>query len=396
MLERVDRAERVDRRDVRDVRLDSTENRCCSAACSQDALDIMRGSNSMQPRRQGDASDISQLSRSGYPPPLTLDNSASNPDNEAWRRYNPFDKHYVGRGAGAIGAYDRSPDPQYRLDSDPRVASSGNEYRFVPYQRPYQAPSERGNGYDQPLNNPYRRGPYDSGYGEAPYRTNPSESQYRRPSDQTLPDRFQQRPERSGNAFRDPSDRNSFYAHQNDAYSCSAFSMAMMCSDWNTGRPPSNAESSRWKQIAGTIGRGYRGSLDQVASNLREGIPDLHTKVYNYGMGRVGQQAMQDLNRELAQGHTAVAKVINPHTGNPHYIYIAGRTQNGDYILGDPDRKNPHQQPVSGQRLLSMMSRRDGFVAGWKDSMSVASRSQGTAANRYAMSRYSGEQDYRA
>jgi hypothetical protein len=172
--------------------------------------------------------------------------------------------------------------------------------------------------------------------------------------------------------------------------------MAMMASDWNTGRPPTNAESSRWKQIAGTVGQGYRGPLEQVAANLRQGIPDLHTKVYNYGMGRVGPQAMQDLNRELAQGHTAVAKVINPHTGNAHYIYIAGRTQNGEYILGDPDRKNPHQQPVSGARLMSMMSRRDGFVAGWKDSQSLASRSPGSAANRYAMAHYNSEYDNRA
>lgn len=36
---------------------------------------------------------------------------------------------------------------------------------------------------------------------------------------------------------------------------------------------------------------------------------------------------------------------------------------------------------------MRMMSRRDGFVAGWKDSQSVASRSQGSAANRYAMAR---------
>jgi len=168
--------------------------------------------------------------------------------------------------------------------------------------------------------------------------------------------------------------------------------MAMMASDWNTGRPPSNSESSHWKQIAGTIGQGYRGSLNQVASNLRQGIPDLHTKVYNYGMGKVGNQAMEDLNRELAQGHTAVAKVINPHTGNAHYIYIAGRSSDGGYVLGDPDRKNPHQQPISGDRLKHMMSRRDGFVAGWKDTPSMATRSQGSAANRYAMA-HGGERD---
>lgn len=389
-----ERLERVDRRDIRDGRLEGGDNRCCSAACSRDALDTMRQNNTMVPRQfESTGRSDSQLSRAGYPPPLTLENSVVNPDQEAWRRYNPFDKHYVGSGAGAIGPYDRSPNPQYRMDGAPQEASSGN-YRIVPYRTadrpPGQLPYDAGNyQYSAPNN-------FDPRYGESPYRRNPYENPYRpNPSDQPLPDRYP-RVENSGSVFRSASDRNSFYAHQNDGYSCSAFSMAMMCSDWNTGRPPSNAESSRWKQIAGTIGRGYRGSLDQVASNLREGIPDLHTKVYNYGMGRVGTQAMQDLNRELAQGHTAVAKVINPHTGNPHYIYIAGRTQNGEYIIGDPDRKNPHQQPISGQRLMSMMSRRDGFVAGWKDSMSMASRAPGTAANRYAMARYAGEDDQRA
>ncbi|MBS2002845.1 MAG: hypothetical protein JST44_15145 [Cyanobacteria bacterium SZAS LIN-5] len=369
-----ERIERVDSRDSRVGRADAFDHRSSSAAFSRDALETMRLNNSMvPPQLDAMGRSNSQLSRAGYPPPLTLENSVANPDQEAWRRSNPFDKHYVGRGAGAIGPYDRSPNPQYRTDGAPQEAPAGN-YRVA-------------------SNN------FEPRYGQSPYAgNNQYENPYRRTSlDQSLPpaDRYP-RVENSGTVFRSSSDRNSFYAPQNDGNSCSAFSMAMMCSDWSTGRPASNAESSRWKQIAGTIGHGYRGTLDQVASNLRQGIPDLHTKVYNYGMGRVGPQAMQDLNRELAQGHTAVAKVINPHTGNPHYIYIAGRTQNGEYIIGDPDRKNPHHQPISGQRLMSMMSRRDGFVAGWKDSMSMASRAPGSAANRYAMARYTGEDDQRA
>lgn len=302
--------------------------------------------------------------------------SASNPDNEGWRRYNMFDKHYVGRGAGARGAFDRSPDPTYQLPNEQLIARN-NEYRATIPESVYRR-------------NPYLRDP--SQYSQIPseqYQPN-SRDRYQNPSDQFAdrPDRRLGRNDNAGNVCRDPSDRRNFYAHQNDGFSCSAFSMAMMSSDWTTGRPPTNSESSQWKVIAGTTRQGYRGTLNQVAADLREGIPGLQTKVYNYGMGRVGQQAMQDLNAELAQGHTAVAKVINPHTGNPHYIYIAGRTQNGDYIVGDPDRKNPHHQPISGEKLMRMMSRRDGFVAGWKDTMTAAAQNPGTAANRYAMSRY--------
>ncbi len=321
-----------------------------------------------RPVRQGDQGPLT--SADNYPPQLSID-SCVDPDKEDWRRSNPFDKHYD-RNPNQV---DLSTDPYHRnpnqvdLSTDPYNRNLNRGYRDTPYQR---NPSD---GYvNNTDNNSYRRNP----------------------SDRNL-DRINNQPykgDSAGNICRDPNDRKNFYAHQNDAYSCSAFSMAMMASDWNTGRPPSNAESSQWKQIAGTIGQGYRGSLNQVASNLKQGIPELHTKVYNYGMGKVGTQAMQDLNQELAQGHTAVAKVINPHTGNAHYIYIAGRSAAGGYVLGDPDRKNSHQEPISGDRLMRMMSRRDGFVAGWKDAPSAAARSQGSAANRYAMAHGGDRQTY--
>jgi len=410
----------VDRRDIRDVKLERGDD--SSAACSRDALEVMRNT---QPFRQGNPGALNRTEN--YPPQLTLEASID-PDKEGWRRANPFDKHYDPNANGASIDYGPAPyrtNPPNRVDvnTDPSGRNPGygpgDLYRPFPTDRSaaqnFPNPNA-GELYRRPIDqsgDPYRRNPND-GYADNPYRRNPNDgpvdpyrrnpndgyadNPYRRnPSDQTT-NRNDAQPfngsDRSGNVCRDANDRKNFYAAQNDAYSCSAFSMAMMASDWNTGRPPSNAESSHWKQIAGTIGQGYRGSLNQVAANLREGIPDLHTKVYNYGMGKVGTQAMQDLNRELAQGHTAVAKVINPHTGNAHYIYIAGRSNDGGYVLGDPDRKNPHQQPISGARLMSMMSRRDGFVAGWKDSPSQATRAQGSAANRFAMAHSNGMDNF--
>ncbi len=61
---------------------------------------------------------------------------------------------------------------------------------------------------------------------------------------------------------------------------------------------------------------------------------------------------MQDLNKELDQGHTAVAKVQNAHTYNNHYVYIAGRDREGNYIMGDPDR-HTHNEWHYGKFLHS-------------------------------------------
>lgn len=178
--------------------------------------------------------------------------------------------------------------------------------------------------------------------------------------------------------IRDASDRARFYAHQDDGHSCSAFSMAMMASDHLKGRPPQYGQETRsFKALAGVLSHGYRGSLETMAAQLRQ--TGLETKAYQYD--RFGPKGMEDLNAELDKGHSAVARVINPHTGNRHYIYVAGRNAEGNYIIGDPDRGNPsHAQPVSPQRLMKMMSGRDGFVAGWAESESVAANIPGTAA----------------
>lgn len=305
--------------------------------------------------------------------------------NELWQPPPPY-RAYMNDNGGDSYKYSNNgyPDGDYGRMLPPGVqVNPDGSYGYSPeYLQRYQqsqgnpqyqqGPYDGNQGYRRPDYNPYMRGPGDQGYNQ-----NPEYSEVPPPNNGYA--------NNTGELFRNPNDRSAFYAHQNDGNSCSAFSMAMMAADWNTGAPPSDSQSYQWKRITHTLGIGYRGSLNDVARNLQEGIPGIQTKVYNYGMGRVGQQAMQDLNRELDAGHTAVAKIINPHTGNPHYIYIAGRTRSGEYVLGDPDRKNPHQVPISGQRLMHMMGPRDGFVAGWRPAPSNASRVQGTAANRYAI-----------
>jgi hypothetical protein len=163
----------------------------------------------------------------------------------------------------------------------------------------------------------------------------------------------------------DKLDRSRFYTHQTNGWSCSAVALAMMHANEVTGHPPSPGEVQHFEQVTGTTSHGYRGSLSDMAAQARS--QGMEAKAYQYG--QFGSQGMNDLDRELAQGHSAVARIINPHTGNPHYIYIAGRDRNGNYEIGDPDRKNNanfgHDKPISRAHLLNMMSGRDGFVAGW-------------------------------
>lgn len=168
----------------------------------------------------------------------------------------------------------------------------------------------------------------------------------------------------SGDKTVEAGELSSFYSRQKDSFSCAGIAAGMMYAKERKGRPLTDSENHRFKQLTGTTSHGYRGSLEDMASQLAS--TGLTTRAYDYGMGNVGAKAMQDLNRELDQGHSAVAKVINPHTGNPHYIYIAGRNAEGKYIIGDPDRKNTqHFKPVSQQYLQSIMQRRNGFVAGY-------------------------------
>ncbi len=168
----------------------------------------------------------------------------------------------------------------------------------------------------------------------------------------------------SGDNTVEASDIKSFYSRQKDSFSCAGIAAGMMYAKERQGRPLTDSENQRFKELTGTTRHGYRGPLQKLANEIAS--TGLTTKAYDYGMGNVGAKAMQDLNRELDQGRSAVAKVINPNTGNPHYVFIAGRNSEGKYIIGDPDRKNTqHFRPVSQQYLQSIMRQRDGFVVGY-------------------------------
>jgi hypothetical protein len=179
---------------------------------------------------------------------------------------------------------------------------------------------------------------------------------------------------------RSPQDLKVFYRAQDDGVSCSAYSIAMLYSDQALGRPVAyGKEAQSFKALAGTLFHGYRGDLQSIADKLNS--LGLDSKAYQYG--KVGDRAMSDLNCELDKGHTAVARVINPHTGNAHYVYVAGRDANGNYVIGDPDRYNKtHFSPVAPSRLQKMMSGRDGFVVAWARTNNNAVMVADSAASR--------------
>ncbi len=183
------------------------------------------------------------------------------------------------------------------------------------------------------------------------------------------------------NVTRSIEDLKVFYKAQDDGVSCSAFSIAMLYSDQFSGRPVDYGKQAQsFKQLAGTIGRGYRGDLQSMADKVE--TLGLNAKAYSYK--KVDEQTLKDLDKELAMGHSAIGHVKNPHTGNGHYIFIAGKTSDGKYIIGDPDKANSsHFKPVTPKVLLSMMGPKDGFVAGWsKDNYIPAANVKGTAAYR--------------
>jgi hypothetical protein len=44
---------------------------------------------------------------------------------------------------------------------------------------------------------------------------------------------------------------------------------------------------------------------------------------------------MKHLDDELAKGHSAVVYIRNPDTGHGHFIFIAGKTDDNHYLMGN-------------------------------------------------------------
>lgn len=214
---------------------------------------------------------------------------------------------------------------------------------------------------------------------------NPGRSGEPAPGGEVLPHRLPapEVPQIMGRVIRTKAHRDQIWLQQTNSYGCAAFSLAMALADMQ-GRRPSPAEANRLENtpVAGTtIARAgqFPGQLSDMTDLARRS--GLNAR--DYGYGRVGPQTLNDLNAELDKGHSALVRVINPTTGNNHWVYAVGRTPDGRYVIADPSRRNnqvggPHHEPLSATQLLRAMNRGGaGFVAVWGSADQVARRAGG-------------------
>ncbi len=162
---------------------------------------------------------------------------------------------------------------------------------------------------------------------------------------------------RDGNHTVNGVSRDNLYSRQFSATTCMPTSLAMAEAQFKTGHRPSPERISELAGMTGTTNQGYRRGLEGVKHDAER--LGMHAEVHSH--------SMDELDHELDKGKGAIIRVLNPHTGNPHYVYCFGRDQSGNYIIGDPDRKNNgargHDRPISRDYLWSMMKHRDGFVS---------------------------------
>jgi hypothetical protein len=178
--------------------------------------------------------------------------------------------------------------------------------------------------------------------------------------------------------------RDQLCLQQTNSYGCAAFSLEMGLADWQGRTPKEGARRLENTPVGGTTianaGRFPGGLPDMADLSSRQG---LNAKVYSYDRG-VSPNTLKALNHEPDQGYTALVRVINPTTGNNHWVYAIGRTEDGGRcIIADPSRRNnqvggTHHNPLTPTQLLRAMNRGGaGFVAVWGSEQAVALRRQG-------------------
>jgi Peptidase_C39 like family len=169
------------------------------------------------------------------------------------------------------------------------------------------------------------------------------------------------RPRRPGsraNVYRKISDRSRFYITQKKSYTCGPTTIAMAIADHVTGKLSSDADV---KALTSETGTQPSDGMPEWSEVLPEVGPKHGLKVKTYVMSVGEKTGMDTLDAELLQGHSAIVHVNNPRTksGNGHFIYVAGITEDGGYVIGNPDgpanKALGHDQPVPRQAVENMM-----------------------------------------
>jgi hypothetical protein len=188
-------------------------------------------------------------------------------------------------------------------------------------------------------------------------------------------------------ATRPVSDWNHFYRAQTRGNNCLPAAMSMMYADWAKGSPASGGELSQIEHVTHVGGSGgYTGSASDIGKQAQSIIPGLRTEAFQ-GLDRRALGA--ELDKQLAQGHTVIAGIKSPYSSNNHYIYVAGKDNHGNYLIGDSGRQGGGilGKTIGREDLLNRMMSRNGgsrMVAGHSDATTPATNVEGTAASRYA------------
>lgn len=177
-------------------------------------------------------------------------------------------------------------------------------------------------------------------------------------------------------------DRGQFYISQmgdtnygGSLFMCGSTSLYMACRDWHakgsadvTGgqgfaKQPSENERVAVAKTTGVLAEGqFPGGPELMAQEAEK--QGLKAKAYDSNTGANADQAlsMNAMDAELAAGHSIILN------GPNHFIYIAGKTANGQYIVGDP--ANPGVTTMNRQDIESrLVNAGRGFTAVWNPDM---------------------------
>jgi len=152
--------------------------------------------------------------------------------------------------------------------------------------------------------------------------------------------------------YRSPADLERFYNNQKEKWACAEYAIGMAIADKKLGRPMRDAEVDQLSRASGNYGSGWSGGAAAVARMVR-----------SYGVdaqAHPGRFSMDTLDQDLLRGYSAIVDIRNPLTRNGHYIYVAGKTPDGEYIIGDPNgrgnRALEHDRPVTRDHLAGMIA----------------------------------------
>jgi hypothetical protein len=292
---------------------------------------------------------------------LTID-VVGNSDQAAPRQQGPDQQYGMDPQYGGMDPRYGGMDPRYG-GMDPRYG--GMDPRYSGMDPRYGGMDPRYGGMDP------RYGGMDPRYGGMDPRYGGMDPRYGAPSGPDPRYRLQpgmrndgpppgtpydQNPDQGqapqGPTYRTVADRQRFYNNQKNSWACAEYSIGMAIADKKLGRPCTDAEVMQIARASGNYGHGWNGGAEAIAANVRR-----------YGVNaeaHPGRVDMDAFDRDLSMpGRSAIIDVRNPLTGNGHYIYVAGKTQDGLYIIGDPNGRSVsigHDRPVTRQHLAQMMA----------------------------------------